>query len=69
MTGRWVTLDGLAVLDEARRVTLLVRALSDLLLVYVMLSLHGPWPAAVIYAARGGRVRIEDGEIVIWAGP
>lgn len=65
----WVTIGGLAGLPAARRTGLLAGAVFDLILVRVMLALHGPWPAAMVYAARGARVRIEDGEIVIWAGP
>ena len=68
-TPGWITLGGMAVMPADRRTELLAGAVADLILVRVMLALHGEFPAAMVYAARGGRVRIEDGEIVIWAGP
>ena len=68
-TPGWITLPALAVMPADRRDGLLAGAVTDLILVRVMLALHGEVPAAMIYAARGARVRIEDGEIVLWAGP
>jgi hypothetical protein len=66
----WIRVAGLGSVTPARRTELLAAAMSELILCQLAIMTRGPFAAALAYAARGGRVRIDaQGEIIIWAGP